>query len=408
MSLTQSHDSPSDPPNKTKDGSWVLDISMSSIKKIAKIISINIFLTVSIFFCINLASNVFLFAYTSFRNVQEGSNHKKDRSYLPNYSDNRNIAKIHYQESEETQYQFEAFLGWGPKPYKGEAINIDSEGDRVHTIIDRHQHNSRSVYFFGGSTMFGTGAPDNETIPAIFNSISGIPSLNKGKSGHISRQGVASFISLLAQEKRMDAVVFYDGFNDVVIGCRTELKPNEHSRTQSIRKKLAHRPNPRAEYLDSVFLSGTRSLVTKVYSKLFSSNKSHDIDRALICDESEKRAQGVATALVNNWEILHDIASTRKIKFFAILQPTAHLGNPNVDHIQGYLSSDHQRELGKQLKAVYPIIKRLIRKRGHNWIFDYTEAFSRNEYIYTGAVHVSGNGNRIIAEQLYKDIRDDL
>lgn len=61
-----------------------------------------------------------------------------------------------------------------------------------------------------------------------------------------------------------------------------------------------------------------------------------------------------------------------------------------------------------QYKNVYPLIKDVMRKRGHKWIVDYTDMFSHDEYIYIDKAHVSPNGNLIIAKQIYKDIKPYL
>jgi hypothetical protein len=259
------------------------------------------------------------------------------------------------------------------------------------------------VYFFGGSTIWGYGAWDHETIPALFSAISGMPTYNKGQQGHVSGQNVARLITLLAHEEKMNVVVFYDGFNDVLTGCRAELEPNEHSRVQVFRKKIEAKSGMSAwEIVEIIFLSGTRNLATQIHDKLVASASPMREGRFRICDKKPERARKVATTLVNNWEMAHDLAVARGIKFVAILQPTAHIGGGKIDHIQEHMLS--QKEIGKQFQVVYPMIVKMIRERGHDWIFDYTDAFSRDEYIYIGAVHTSVNGNRIIAERLYKDL----
>jgi len=86
--------------------------------------------------------------------------------------------------------------------------------------------------------MWGGGAPDNGTIPALFSSISGMPSYNKGEQGFNSRQGIARLVNLLAQGEKMDIVIFYDGVNDVGTSCRAELEVNEHSKTEIMRKRI--------------------------------------------------------------------------------------------------------------------------------------------------------------------------
>ena len=75
---------------------------------------------------------------------------------------------------------------------------------------------------------------------------------------------------------------------------------------------------------------------------------------------------------------------------------------PKLTHLR-FNQWDNER--GLQFTNVYPLIKDIMRKRGHKWILDYTDMFSRDEYIYIDFCHVSPNGNLIIAKQIYKDIK---
>ncbi|MBC6422005.1 MAG: hypothetical protein GDA43_13325 [Hormoscilla sp. SP5CHS1] len=89
----------------------------------------------------------------------------------------------------------------------------------------------------------------------------------------------------------------------------------------------------------------------------------------------------------------------------AILQPVAYVGNPKLTHLN---FNKWGKEIELQYKNVYPLIKDVMRKRGHKWIVDYTDMFSHDEYIYIDKAHVSPNGNLIIAKQIYKDIKPYL
>lgn len=211
----------------------------------------------------------------------------------------------------------------------------------------RVDKSKKSVYFLGGSTMWGWGAPDNGTIPALFSSISGMPSYNKGERGFNSRQGIARLVNLLAQGEKIDIVIFYDGVNDVAVSCRAELEVSEHQETEKFRKqikesrlltndkvKLFLNGSEFLQYLDFAFLFGTRSLVAKNNRKIFNLQMvKSSVDNAYLCDNSLERAQRVAESIVNNWEIAHDLAEARGIKFLAILQPVAYVGNPKLTHL---------------------------------------------------------------------------
>ncbi len=362
------------------------------MKSIRRLVFINIAVLLILLVLINFLSHAILF-------MMKGG---ISRSELPNYVSNRELARIHFAEfNRSLKTQYDAFVGWSRRPFQGKTITIDSHGDRLHTTIVHDESQTQSVYFFGGSTIWGTGAWDNDTIPALFSSISGMPSYNKGETGYTSRQSLAKFINLLAQGEQIDVAIFYDGVNDSSTHCRTELNVNEHSRTQSIRKRLKRSKKEFVlKYVDYIFLQNTRKLAAEISHKLFGTQTKER--RGYVCDKSKDRAQKVTKTLVNNWEIAHDIAQARGIKFFAILQPVAFIGKPKLDHLK--LS----KTFGLQYKTVYPLLKKVIRERGHNWILDYTDRFSRDEYIYVDWAHVSKNGNKIIANRIYTDIMDKI
>ncbi|MGB0971560.1 MAG: hypothetical protein ACPGVG_11420 [Mycobacterium sp.] len=98
------------------------------------------------------------------------------------------------------------------------------------------------LYFFGGSTMFGTSQRDLYTIPSFVARLAeadGYPVevRNYGHESYQSRQEVTLLQQLLAAGHRPDAVVFYDGHNDVDQQARvinTEPSHSQASRLQAM------------------------------------------------------------------------------------------------------------------------------------------------------------------------------
>jgi len=73
---------------------------------------------------------------------------------------------------------------------------------------------------FGGSTLWGTGSRDRDTIPSIVQQEldgRGIEAnvLNFGEAGYVSTQNVIALLEELKRRPKPDLVVFYDGVNDV-------------------------------------------------------------------------------------------------------------------------------------------------------------------------------------------------
>ena len=380
-----------------------------------RLILLNIVLTGAFIFGLNFLSNVILGLTEGFRKIQSHPTvdlNLDPRANLPNYFNDPELAKIYFKDLNKIRLEYKAFVGWSSEPFQGQTIEINSHGDRLHQNKRFGKHSDRSAYLFGGSTIWGLGTANEDTIPALFNSISGMPTFNKGEQAFTSRQSLVRLIEIINSEKNIDAIIFFDGVNEIYNLCRTESNVNDHGWTAHIKSKLeanSKKTNYFLEYLDFMFIRGTQTLVSKINRRAFQQAALKDEsmnDESMNCDNNKEKARQIAENMVNNWEIARDLAESRGILFRAILQPVAFIGTPKLDHIQNLAPSE--KELAKQYKTVYPIMQEIIQKRGHDWILDYTNMFSRDEYIYIDFCHVSKNGNLIIAQQMYSDISSAL
>ena len=85
-----------------------------------------------------------------------------------------------------------------------------------------------SVWFFGGSALFGDGQRDDHTIPSEFARLAeadGIPVevRNYGRPGVAMWQELQLFEQTVAAGQKPDLVVFYDGFNDLAWQMNLDL-----------------------------------------------------------------------------------------------------------------------------------------------------------------------------------------
>lgn len=119
--------------------------------------------------------------------------------------------------------RWKSYLYFGRLPnFRGRYINIDSLGHRV-TPQPRAGPTYAKVFFFGGSTMWGNDIRDDHTIAAeaarrlqpMAPAGSHIEVTNFGESGYVFTQGLLQLILELRAGNHPDAVVFYDGINDV-------------------------------------------------------------------------------------------------------------------------------------------------------------------------------------------------
>jgi hypothetical protein len=117
-----------------------------------------------------------------------------------------------------------SYVYWGRKPgFTGRYVNLDSAGRRVTPQPHTPATPVARVFFFGGSTMWGTAQRDDHTIPAEaarrLQSLAGpgqrIEVTNFGESGYVMTQELLALMLALRAGDRPDVVVFYDGINDV-------------------------------------------------------------------------------------------------------------------------------------------------------------------------------------------------
>jgi len=325
---------------------------------------------------------------------------------LPNFEDKQLAATI-FAETRDLRTGYAPYVAWTRRELHGSTVNVDANGDRTH--LPTTQQPVGHVRLFGGSTMWGTGVADDQTIPAIFNALN--PSWhvhNHGQSSYVSRQELAALANLVSRGEPMDLVVFYDGYNDVRNLCRSDVTIPGHAR----QRKLARLVSPRSFALDDV----TASLVEVVRFAVESLNQTeYEPSR---CLEDEGYGDQITDQLVANWRMARAVAHVAGASFVGVLQPVAAIGSPNLSHLadDAFSLDDYSTAKKSELARgidharVYPGIQRRIRdEREHRgWMVDFSDAFDSDEIFYIGPAHVSSNGNRRIAERLDALVGDRL
>jgi lysophospholipase L1-like esterase len=110
-----------------------------------------------------------------------------------------------------------SYVYWRRRPWQSPYINVDERGIRKTTSSAKD--GTVTIFMFGGSTMWGSGARDEYTIPSVLArelERKGISAtvVNYGETGWVSTQELIALELELRQGRRPDLVVFYDGIND--------------------------------------------------------------------------------------------------------------------------------------------------------------------------------------------------
>lgn len=119
-------------------------------------------------------------------------------------------------------YVYEPFTQFRERPYRGRYVNVDANGFRL--TADQGawppDPSSYNIFLFGGSTAFGYGVADDQTIASHLqrflreNVADDLRVYNFGRGDYYSTQERILFEQLLASGPVPDLAIFVDGLND--------------------------------------------------------------------------------------------------------------------------------------------------------------------------------------------------
>lgn len=312
------------------------------------------------------------------------------RHLLPGYRNDHEYAEAIFKDYHSIAHRYKPFSEWQMLPYTGKTLTINEQGLRVHTT-PAGASLSPGIHLFGGSTLWGEGSDDNHTIPALIHQkIDTGTVINHGQLAYNSRQNLDALISLYAKGEQADVVIFYDGVNDAAFLCPKEIQELPGHRLIPLFQKKIYGGGRQLVLtaLNNLFTENILLLI-QYYQHTNNNNKTSYYD----CFDTDK-GRMIASMMMENWEMAHDLVTRRGGRFIAILQPVAYVGAPQVSHLE--LNS----ELGNNFQFVYQELQNLMKERNHDWIYDFTQHFNGDEYIYIDFCHVTKTGNQIIANKV--------
>jgi hypothetical protein len=168
-------------------------------------------------------------------------------------------------ERDELPTEYRSYIDWRRLPYRGQTINIDEQGIRFTPQSELATEKSPLVVFLGGSTMWGTGADDANTIPALFAKIAQgrYRAMNLAEAGYNAFQGYLFLKLQIINGLIPDIVVSYDGVNDALC-LNPGLRPFSHQREDQIRTAMRGKDRKHEEALSfsHFFLNPLKSFIS--------------------------------------------------------------------------------------------------------------------------------------------------
>lgn len=360
-----------------------------------KVIAINLAITFSLLGLL-LLTPPFVFYISEVAKTFNGFTKEDSRASLDIYSEYE-WANTHFIESGELPTTYFDFITWRRDDYRGNTINIENG---LRKTINRSNQDLTRFWFFGGSTTWGTGVNDEFTYPSLFSQSTSHHAINFGETGYIARQSLAYLNNYLIRSDIQDLtnvkIVFYDGVNDILHRCRSEISSLGTGRENQIQNILSS--NRDTKFGFSRTFSQVQEFLQSALNKIFSNSIGATSPKGqYICATNATRAMEIAESLVNTWQITSDLVKSRGGDFTAMLQPVAFIGNVDISYLG--LNSNNDLNLAAQYRAVYPLVIEIANKRNIRFI-DLTSTYDQCTNCYIDFCHVGPQGNEILSRKL--------
>jgi lysophospholipase L1-like esterase len=308
--------------------------------------------------------------------------------------------------------KYEAFLLWRVAPWQGKFIHNDpSDLGIVRRTVNRlapgcDERNTRQVWVFGGSTTYGSGVPDESTIPSYLsedlNALPGVCAVvtNLGAEGYNTNQEIILLTELVKKGHHPDLAVFYDGFNDAYVGGFAPGFPDAHWDYAAIQARVEGR------------LSGVLGFLRNSYAlRLVRDSIAR---RAGVNPKNAGLLESRAKATLDNYDANLQIATTLRqgydFQIQAFWQPTLAFGSKPLDsYEQDLVKLDANSPEGSAYPAIAAVYREAERRERGGCVF-LGHLFDRNSsslYLDRWG-HLAPEGNEIVARAITESIAGDM
>lgn len=323
---------------------------------------------------------------------------------------------------------YEPYTIWDRRYYPGDLVSIDHQGLR-HTTNNSDAVDALRVWVYGGSTVWGEGAPDGETIPSHLASLMnawGVDTTvkNLGERGYVSTQEIVFLYRELQAGRRPDVVVFYDGINDAAAASNWPEVLGSHVSLHRIRDRFQFGEVPserRQEFVRSLGIyKASRIVLDRMEARERSARAlQDDADIDITPRFLDANFRFLGGQAVDVWLANHALVTALGDEFgftslFA-LQPSLWTDGKPLHVSEKRILAEHlDIRAMTHIMATRAEMSSIIEERRGNGalpsnIHDLADVFSTvEEPVYIDYVHTSGTGYRIVAEALFERLREHL
>ena len=308
---------------------------------------------------------------------------------------------------------FEPYYHWRRNGFVGKFINVSPEGVRL-TVKEDIKAGAKKIFMYGGSTLWGSGSPDGETIPSILQSMLGADYdvYNFGETGYVAAQELNYLLYQLSIGDIPDVVIFYDGVNDAYAGAYSPAIPRDphelRAREQEIRERIEQAWFIRTA-TEIYELSNYRRLVGYLRSMFFANTNPH----RQWDEQVKKNIKSNSILVLDKYEahIRQVKALSREYGFKVMVfwQPGLFSLTRKMDSYEKSIVERASPVWVESNQEVYSVAKDRLVNREHEGVFFLGNIFDEvDESIYIDWCHIGPNGNKIVAKEMFNHIQATL
>jgi lysophospholipase L1-like esterase len=330
------------------------------------------------------------------------------------YADPSWVHKYYKEFHRSRAVQWKSYVYWRRRPYRGDHINVDTDGIRRTTVMEARPQGANpavKIFMFGGSALWGTGARDAFTIPsllakALHNQDVDAEIINFGEGGYVSTQEVITLLLRLQQGHLPDLVIFYDGVNDTYSAYQQHvagLPQNEFNRVQEFNLSKSHQfKQRRAMVLQDVANRLATVRLLRGWSEAESVTTPLPLDHRV--SDPGTLARKVLDTYRSNIELVKALSAHYRFKYLFYWQPTIF----QKGHLTAYESRKREKMQAIEpfFNQTYDIVRQSQLAEKSTYSFhDLSLVFSDLQApVYIDWCHLGESGNEIIAKRMAHDV----
>ena len=293
-----------------------------------------------------------------------------------------------FEETWSRTYSYEPFTQFKESPFEGRFVNVSPQGYR----LSRNQgpwpppEGDFNVLVFGGSTAFGYGLPDDQTIAsylqeALSDRLGAVHVYNFGRGHYFSAQERALFESLLAADVRPRLAVFIDGLNEF-------SHPRGEPRFTRELEDFVQRPEALSRVLSRLPVA---SLVESIRSRIELPAAEDEADPA-------EPSRTVIERYLKNKALIEAAASGFGVELLFVWQPIPSYGYDLEHHLFREEIPLRHRHSG----AGYQMMLETAEQRdlGGDFLWCADLQLGLEEPLYVDAVHYGPKLSRLLAQRI--------